>query len=203
MNCFQDVSKASTNCIRWKLLDSNKSYWFLIDVQFFSFPSKSNNCPKIIIFKRLALSKLLPIHKENNEIHNEIIQWIQREFLWNSSNVKIKHKTVCNDFQNGCLKNVDISSKIFISRNYTTRTPMTGNYRGRAGSYLINIFQIYKYILNRKNFFKSRFISKIRSYILEFSKNYFKSIIIFQIDNFIFKIEIYFSNPQSYNLNQL
>ena len=39
------------------------------------------------------------------------LQRTQREFLWNSSNVKIKQKTICNDFQNGGLKNVDISGK--------------------------------------------------------------------------------------------
>ena len=40
---------------------------------------------------------------------NEITTIIQR---WNSSNVKLKDKTICNDFQNGDLKNVGISNKI-------------------------------------------------------------------------------------------
>ena len=67
---------------------------------------------KTIIFKTFALWKfvflaVLPI---SNEI-TATIQWIQREFLRNTSNVKIKDKTICNDFQNGSLKNVDISSK--------------------------------------------------------------------------------------------
>ena len=39
------------------------------------------------------------------------IQGRQSEFLWNSNNVKIKHATICNDFQNGRLRNVDVSSK--------------------------------------------------------------------------------------------
>ena len=69
---------------------------------------------KIIIFKTLALSKfvflaqVLPIP---NEI-NTTIQRIQREFIWNSSNAKIKHETICNKFQDGGLRNVDIPSKI-------------------------------------------------------------------------------------------
>ena len=69
---------------------------------------------KIIIFKTLALSKLvflahvLPIP---NKI-TTTIQQIQREFLWKSSNIKIKHETICNDFQNGGFKKVDIPSKI-------------------------------------------------------------------------------------------
>ena len=36
------------------------------------------------------------------------IQRIQREFLWNSNNGKVKHKTISKDFQNGSLKNVNI-----------------------------------------------------------------------------------------------
>ena len=69
---------------------------------------------KIVIFKTLALSKFVFLAQVLS-IPNEItttIQRIQREFLWNSSNVKIKHETICNDFQNGGLKNVDIPSKI-------------------------------------------------------------------------------------------
>ena len=34
------------------------------------------------------------------------------EFLSNSCSVKIKHETICNDFHNGGLKNVDKSRKI-------------------------------------------------------------------------------------------
>ena len=67
---------------------------------------------KIIIFKRMALStfvflpQVLPIP---NEI-TTTIQRIQIEFPWNSSNVKIKHEIICNDFQNGDLRSVDITS---------------------------------------------------------------------------------------------
>ena len=46
-------------------------------------------------------------------IPNEIttsIQRIQREFPWGFNNLKSKHETICNDFQNGGLKNVGISS---------------------------------------------------------------------------------------------
>ena len=69
---------------------------------------------KIIIFKTLALSKVVFL-TQILLIPNEITtttQRIQREFLWNSSNIKIKHETIYNDFQNGGLENVDISSKI-------------------------------------------------------------------------------------------
>ena len=68
---------------------------------------------KIIIFKTLALSKFVFL-AQVLAIPSEITTTTgrrQREFLWNSSNVKIKHDPICNDFQNGGLKNVDISSK--------------------------------------------------------------------------------------------
>ena len=42
------------------------------------------------------------------EIPNQIIdtlQQIQKQFLWNSSSSKVKHKTICKDFQYGGLKN--------------------------------------------------------------------------------------------------
>ena len=69
---------------------------------------------KVIIFRTLALSKFISLAQVLS-IPKEIttnIQWIQMEFLWNSSNVKIIHETICNDFQNGGLKNVDMPSKI-------------------------------------------------------------------------------------------
>ena len=69
---------------------------------------------KIVIYKTLALSKFAflaqvsPIPKEITTT----TQRMQRQFLWNSSNVNIKHETICNDFQNGGLKKVNITSKI-------------------------------------------------------------------------------------------
>ena len=37
---------------------------------------------------------------------------IQKEFIWRNKNPIIKHATLCNKYDNGGLKNVDISSKI-------------------------------------------------------------------------------------------
>ena len=90
---------------------------------------------RIIIFKALGLWKFVFL-AQVLPIPNEIattIQRIQRKFLWNSSNIKIKHKTICNEFQNGGLKDVDIDVAKFLAynalglKNYTTKTPMTGN----------------------------------------------------------------------------
>ena len=36
---------------------------------------------------------------------------MQKEFIWNGSNPKIKHSTLCNKYENGGLKNVDVLSK--------------------------------------------------------------------------------------------
>ena len=58
--------------------------------------------------KFVFLAQVLPI---SNEI-TTTIQRIQKELLWNSRNIKIKHENICNDFQDGSLKNVDMSSKI-------------------------------------------------------------------------------------------
>lgn len=69
---------------------------------------------KIIIFKTLAISKIvflamiLPIPKQ---ITDEVLK-IQKNFSWNNSKAKIKHDTLCNSFENGGLKNVDINFKI-------------------------------------------------------------------------------------------
>ena len=37
---------------------------------------------------------------------------IQNKFLWSNKKSKIKHSTLCNDYKNGGLKNVDIELKI-------------------------------------------------------------------------------------------
>ena len=69
---------------------------------------------KIIIFKTLAISKIVYL-AFLTVIPNSLIeelQKIQKTFIWHSSRPKISHKTLCNNFENGGLKHVDISSKI-------------------------------------------------------------------------------------------
>ena len=54
---------------------------------------------------------------------------IQKEFIWKNKNPKIKHTTLCNNYNNGGLKNIDISSKIislqcsWIKKLYDNTTP--------------------------------------------------------------------------------
>ena len=75
---------------------------------------------RIIIFKTLAISKIVYLRfltvPQNSLI--EQLQKIQKTFIWHSSRPKISHKTWCNNFENGGLKHVDISSKI-ISLKYS------------------------------------------------------------------------------------
>ena len=59
---------------------------------------------KVIIFKTFVLSKFV-FSAQVLPIPNEItitIQRTQREFLWNSNNIKIRHKTIGNDQTRNC-----------------------------------------------------------------------------------------------------
>ena len=69
---------------------------------------------KITIFKTSAISKIIYLSLVTN-VPTQIIKElnkIQKEFIWNGSNPKIKHSTLCNKYENGGLKNVDILSKV-------------------------------------------------------------------------------------------
>ena len=69
---------------------------------------------KNTIFKTLAISKIIHFSLVTNvpmQIINELNK-IQKDFIWNGSNPKIKHSTLCNKYENGGLKNVDILSKV-------------------------------------------------------------------------------------------
>ena len=66
------------------------------------------------VFKFLAISKvvhLLLITKlHNNTI--DLMYKIQKNFIWQGKKAKIKHSTLCNGYENGGLKNVDLRNKI-------------------------------------------------------------------------------------------
>ena len=67
-----------------------------------------------IIFKTLTISKIVYL-AFLTVIPNSLIeelQKIKKTFIWHSSRLKIGHKTLCNNFENGGLKHVDIYSKI-------------------------------------------------------------------------------------------
>ena len=64
----------------------------------------------ILIFKTLGISKIvylsLIITVPNSILEQS--QKIQKTFLWYFSKPKINHKTLCNTFEDGGLKNVDV-----------------------------------------------------------------------------------------------
>ena len=60
-------------------------------------------------------------------ILNEL-EKIQKNFLWENSTPKIKHKTLCNDYETGGLKNVDIPNKIIaLQCSFTIILSMNGS----------------------------------------------------------------------------
>ena len=59
------------------------------------------------IFKIVYLSLIITVA---SSILEEIRK-IQETFLWYSSKPKINHKTLCNTFEDGGFKNVDVKSK--------------------------------------------------------------------------------------------
>ena len=46
-------------------------------------------------------------HAIINQLNN-----IQKNFIWNGKNPKIKHKTLSNNYEDGGLKNVDIFTNV-------------------------------------------------------------------------------------------
>ena len=68
---------------------------------------------KITIFKTLVFSKIIHLALLTNVPTATIglLSKIQQELLWEKNKSKIKHDTLCNDYENGGLKSVDIFSK--------------------------------------------------------------------------------------------
>ena len=69
---------------------------------------------RIVVFKTLAISKIVflaLLTKIPYQVVKEL-ERIQKSFLWKDSILKIKHETICKDYKDGGLKNVDLSCKI-------------------------------------------------------------------------------------------
>ena len=71
---------------------------------------------KITIFKSLAISKIVYLALLSIVPKNVIFELkeIRNKFLWSNKKSKIKSSTLCNDYKNVGLKNVDTELK-FIS----------------------------------------------------------------------------------------
>ena len=69
---------------------------------------------KITVFKTLALSKIVHLALVKVTPNSVILELdkTKKHFVWKNSNPKIKQDTLCKDYKNGGLKNVDITFKI-------------------------------------------------------------------------------------------
>ena len=69
---------------------------------------------KILIFKTMALSKILYIAtmKVPSKLILDELDLIQKEFIWDSKRPKIKHSILIADYSEGGYKNADIKSKL-------------------------------------------------------------------------------------------
>jgi len=69
---------------------------------------------KINVFKSLAISKIIHLALVT-PIFNDIVDYLsklQKKFIWKNKNPKIKHDTLCKNYEQGGLKSVNIFSKI-------------------------------------------------------------------------------------------
>ena len=69
---------------------------------------------RIVVFKSLAISKLihLALVTEIPTSTINLLTKIQMEFIWKGKNLKIKNSTLCNDYEYGRLRNIDIFIKV-------------------------------------------------------------------------------------------
>ena len=69
---------------------------------------------RILIFTNLAISKVVRLAWVKDLASSTIAQLekIQKQFIWKSGNPKLKHTTLCSEYEQGRLKNDNILSKI-------------------------------------------------------------------------------------------
>ena len=69
---------------------------------------------KILIFKTLTILKVAHLVLVKDVPSSTIAQLekIQKQFIWKNGNPKLKQTTLCDKYEKGGLKNVDIFSKI-------------------------------------------------------------------------------------------
>ena len=85
---------------------------------------------KNLILKILGISKIVYLSLIITVLNSilEEIQKVQKTFLWYSCKPKINHKTLCNTFKDGGLKNADVKSKIISLQCSWVKTLYDGNY---------------------------------------------------------------------------
>ena len=68
---------------------------------------------KVTVFKALTISKILHLALITNNATSTMkeLNKIQKELIWKNKSPKIRRTTLCNNYNNGGLINIDISSK--------------------------------------------------------------------------------------------
>ena len=85
---------------------------------------------KTTVFRTLAISKIVHLALIKVIPNSVILELdkIKKHFIWKNGNPKIKQGTLCKDYENGGLKNVDITFKIisfqcsWVKRLYDSST---------------------------------------------------------------------------------
>ena len=104
---------------------------------------------KIGVFKTLAFSKIIQLTLVTSVPSStiDLLNKIQKDFLWSKKNAKIKYTTLCCDYADGDLKSVDIFSKI-ISLQFSWVRRIVDNNSHQLK--VIRLYLIQKYLC--KNF---------------------------------------------------
>ena len=105
---FSYNSRIKEECSFRKIVSNIQSVLNLWQYQNLNFEGR------VVVFKSLAISKIVFQALIAPVLTHVIkaLETIQTSFLWNNSNTKIKHKTLCKRYENGGLKNVDIWNKV-------------------------------------------------------------------------------------------
>ena len=174
---------------------------------------------RITVFKSLAVSKvihLLPITKlHNNTI--DLFYKIQKTIIWPGKKANIKHSTLCNGYEKGCMKNVDLRNKItsmqcfWVKRffeddfHYWNITPLflIGKHLRKNFKFHNNIDISNDILLKFPSFYQDIFIKWINNFT---SKSTIPSIILSEVIWFNSNIKVgskpvYFSFSSDKNLN--
>ena len=69
---------------------------------------------KIIIFKTLAISKIVFVSYISSmpDLVLQHLKQVHKEFILESKKAKIKHSTLCGNYVDGGLKDIDIETKV-------------------------------------------------------------------------------------------
>ena len=79
----------------------------------------------------------------------QMLTKIQMEFIWKGKNSKIKNSTLCNDYEYGGLKNVDIFSKVVSLQCSWIKRLFDNNFHQWK---LIPLYLIRQYLGKKLNF---------------------------------------------------